>query len=1823
MKHTCFNRVLSALIALVMVIGFLPTGLIPVQTEAHAWNDSATMTLLADGQEVEPASVIETADTKLKVYTIDSDKVYKLTTSADNDYGVLFNINRVQIGEDDYGNAAYDEEADVELDNVTIRTYNPRQDLYTDLFAAMAFRQKENGYCVLNITLTGENTVELLGVKDEVADERWCAVYPGDASANFKGDGSLTAKVSYANTVENVSAMYMVKTTKFIDTVTVNAQAQTGDGFVVENSAITVDEGAKLNVTAGNSGIVYLGESTTCLFIHGQADVKAVECGINWQGYTVELSDGAKLTVSGLEEGAAPVTGILTRRGVNIAANCVVSVDAINEAFSCTASDVTSDYSAPIFIGENSVVTVTGTREFGGFAVDCGIKTAHNSYWAGASYPASTLTLASGAMLTVNSGYRALQALSIDMAEGSAIYVTSTKEYKSNSEYECTPVYISSKDTYIREGATFEIDTVSEYAINGYTKLNFLSDDVYFKCASKVLYSTSFLCGEGIVALQSADGSVWRPTYKESTMAYMTTRKVENHECYNETVTPVEGQASHTMACLYCGKETIMPCEWDYGSWQDTSAGILRFRCKLCKQEKLVNVPYHSHTYENWTPLTGTVNQQHEAFCTYPGCGAGTSGYCSSYYGEEYHVGLTTMRRDCTRCGQYTTRELEDVTTKHVEAKTATCNAPGNVEYWSCGHCNKYFADANCTTELSVLDAFITPCAHTYVGGICAVCGDQPQTLSFWQADGGLYEYDNYNFVIVGKDADGKLYIMGNAQEDGKRVGLQIPASWIDENGILTVSSDYAEFMLWDNMNDGFIVDGGYLSLMDGNLFVYSVENKGDQNVPYPATFSPYDYSDGTGLGYMSAYLSGKYSEREYMVFNTETKTFEVSATEENSLYIYVQLCDHPNMQHIKYAAPTCTEQGSPEYWYCDKCGDYYSNAEGTILMEMPEYGDFSMMTTIAALGHKFGADDKCVNCGMERPVYSKITTLEEYDALSGDAYYLIVFEVGDKTYAAALPPENHYWDDMDGDGEFDLFVIDENANGIPDCIETVDQDENGVLDILEDWDYDEEIGSRDDYMRIYEQLAYAADEAMYSAPNFVEVTKAADGTITLGDEGAMQLQMIPASVWGNQEEYPERSGEFDILDTERIRAMWVPNYWVGAGGQLSLWGPEQFRLQYRCYGDKEYPGMMDLKNWKISFREDGTVCMMDGWSEYDNTAALQFVKYTNDMGEEAFIVFGAPEMEWEYSPVYSTMIETYPAFLYAAEPVGLHTCAWSEWIADDDGQTHTRTCEGCGKTETADHRWNAGEIATEATCEEAGSVIYTCLDCKAVRTEVVEALGHKWVEHEAVEPGCETEGNIAYRQCATCGAAESLGETPVPLGKYGWVLAPTGHAMEHHEAIEPTCTENGHLAFDYCTNCKCFYYEDPLMLTYQAGVILAPGHDYIDHEGQAPTCEEAGWAAYQTCTNCDFTSYEALSATGHKMTEWTHVNINTHTRFCANGCGLTETEDHKWSEWTTDGEKTHTKTCTICGGTRTELHVWNSEVISANTCTADGRVRYTCQFCDETYTTVIPAGHAWSEWEAKPDGSYYRACSGCQAEEWINLPEERPVNNTPADNAASSNLEGSDIELIDQILTQEEQSQVAAGAEVSIYLVVEDISEEVSEEDQEAAAEVMKEDSQVGMYLDINLFKQVEQEQTQVSETNKEVAITIVIPEELRTTAEGIERSYQIIRVHDVGNGVLITDVIEGAYNPEDGTFTFLTDKFSTYALIYTDAEEQIVPGDMNGDGVLTNDDVVAIMWHVLFPELYPLSANTDLNNDGVLTNDDVIALMWHVLFPELYPLG
>ena len=101
----------------------------------------------------------------------------------------------------------------------------------------------------------------------------------------------------------------------------------------------------------------------------------------------------------------------------------------------------------------------------------------------------------------------------------------------------------------------------------------------------------------------------------------------------------------------------------------------------------------HEHN-GNWT---SNGNGTHSRRCT---CNAVETQNCSG--------GKATCKDKaiCEICGDsYGSPEPNNHTDlKHIDAKAATAAEEGNIEYWHCGDCNKYFSDAAAKTEITRTD---------------------------------------------------------------------------------------------------------------------------------------------------------------------------------------------------------------------------------------------------------------------------------------------------------------------------------------------------------------------------------------------------------------------------------------------------------------------------------------------------------------------------------------------------------------------------------------------------------------------------------------------------------------------------------------------------------------------------------------------------------------------------------------------------------------------------------------------------------------------------------------------------------------------------------------------------------------------------------------------------------------------------------------------------------------------------------------------------------------------------------------------------------------
>lgn len=195
-------------------------------------------------------------------------------------------------------------------------------------------------------------------------------------------------------------------------------------------------------------------------------------------------------------------------------------------------------------------------------------------------------------------------------------------------------------------------------------------------------------------------------------------------------------------------------------------------------------------------------------------------------------------------------------------------------------------------------------------------------------------------------------------------------------------------------------------------------------------------------------------------------------------------------------------------------------------------------------------------------------------------------------------------------------------------------------------------------------------------------------------------------------------------------------------------------------------------------------------------------------------------------------------------------------------------------------------------------------------------------------------------------------------------------------------------------------------------------------------------------------------------------------------------------------------------------------------------------------------------------------------------------------DKESQQNISNTMTSIVDGIINKKEVTSVSGGTVaniknaidkgqvISTEVQVTPVKEtEVSAQDKKVLEDHIDENVNIAQYLDINiLVKAADQVIGEINQLNKEITFTVAIPEDLMK--EG--RTFYVIRVHD-GKA----EKLETVEN-EDGTLAFKTDKFSTYALAYEDAQESITtpitpvqpaqPGqsqdDIKGETVVTPDN-------------------------------------------------
>lgn len=161
----------------------------------------------------------------------------------------------------------------------------------------------------------------------------------------------------------------------------------------------------------------------------------------------------------------------------------------------------------------------------------------------------------------------------------------------------------------------------------------------------------------------------------------------------------------HWKQCSRCDKkDDVSPHTWDSGTVTTaptcTIAGEKTYGCTECDATKIEPIPATGHSWKSdWT--SDATHHWHE--CDNESCdvtdNAGKNGYA------EHSGGKATCKAQavCEICGDsYGSLDPNNHSDlKHIDAKAATAAEEGNIAYWYCDGCKKYFSDAAATKEIT------------------------------------------------------------------------------------------------------------------------------------------------------------------------------------------------------------------------------------------------------------------------------------------------------------------------------------------------------------------------------------------------------------------------------------------------------------------------------------------------------------------------------------------------------------------------------------------------------------------------------------------------------------------------------------------------------------------------------------------------------------------------------------------------------------------------------------------------------------------------------------------------------------------------------------------------------------------------------------------------------------------------------------------------------------------------------------------------------------------------------------------------------------------
>ena len=199
-------------------------------------------------------------------------------------------------------------------------------------------------------------------------------------------------------------------------------------------------------------------------------------------------------------------------------------------------------------------------------------------------------------------------------------------------------------------------------------------------------------------------------------------------------------------------------------------------------------------------------------------------------------------------------------------------------------------------------------------------------------------------------------------------------------------------------------------------------------------------------------------------------------------------------------------------------------------------------------------------------------------------------------------------------------------------------------------------------------------------------------------------------------------------------------------------------------------------------------------------------------------------------------------------------------------------------------HEWNNGRTTQWPSCEQGGTVEYTCRNCQTKMTRNIAADGHRYVSR-TVLPACTSDGYEEW-YCIVCKKIESI--TVIQAVGHSWMTFSVSGCA-------------GTVTTKTCTTCGVVEVSSDPGAAVHVWEIVPTVDKY-------PTCHTEGSQSFH-CRNCDLTRDSSIISADPALHTWGEWETNKIAEKLEDGTVV-------------NGEEQHT--CTICGAVETRMIIYS-----------------------------------------------------------------------------------------------------------------------------------------------------------------------------------------------------------------------------------------------------------------------------------------------------------